>query len=169
MKIYNPLLALAFVAMPFVSHAEPMDKPHCDHSPAMQFGAGKLHEGMPPYLAGLDLSDAQQDKVFALMYPLMPQMREHGKQRHQLMNELHKLSSAEVFDKAKAKQISDKLAGLEKDVMFKHAQIDSQIFAILTLEQRKQLLEKKPFQPVAFHRGASQYHTQNVRPEMNDM
>ncbi len=58
MKISNHLLALALVSMPFVTHAEPMDKPHCDQSPAMQFDVGKPHDGMPamrglpPHLAG---------------------------------------------------------------------------------------------------------------------
>ncbi len=110
-----------------------------------------------------------QDKIFALMYPLMPQMREQGKQHHQLVEELHRLSNAEVFDETKAKQIAEKLASLEKDATFKRAQIDSQIFAILTLEQRKQLSERKPFQSVGFHRSTSQYYVQNIRPEMKDM
>ncbi len=170
MKISNHLLALALVSMPFVSHAESMDKPHCERSPVMQFDAEKPHDGMPsmhglpPHLAGLDLTDAQQDKIFALIYPLMPQMREHGKQRHQLVEELHKLSSAEVFDEVKAKQIAEKLATLEKDATFKRAQIDSQIFVLLTAEQRKQLSERKPHQHEGFSNSKFQSRS-NLRPE----
>lgn len=170
MKISNHLLALALVSMPFVTHAETMDKPHCNRSSAMQFDAEKPHEGMlpmhglPPHLAGLDLTDVQQDKIFALMYPLMPQMREHGKQHHQLVEALHKLSNAEVFDEVKAKQIAEKLAMLEKDAMFKRAQIDSQIFVLLTAEQRKQLLERKPHQHEGFSNSRFQ-SSSHLKPE----
>ena len=163
MKISHHLLALTLVAIPFVSHAESMDKPPCGHPPAMSFDAGKFPEGqppmhgLPPYLAGLDLTDAQQDKIFALTYPLLPQMREHGKQRHQLMEALRQLSNAEPFDEAKAKQIADKLASLEKEAMYKRAQIDSQIFALLTTEQRKQLSERKLHRHEGFNRSGFEH------------
>lgn len=114
---------------------------------------GSPRQSLPPHLAGLDLSSAQQDKLFALIYPQEPRMREQEKQQHELMNELHKISNADNFDDAKAKQLAEKLASLEKERAYNHAKYDSQIYSILTTEQRKQLSEQKPHQQDNFHKS----------------
>jgi Spy/CpxP family protein refolding chaperone len=158
MRISKSLRAFGILALitPLVSHSE--------HQPPMQFGEKQFPErmaplqGLPTQIFELDLSEMQQDKIFALIHPQIPQIWEREKQRHQLINELRKLSDAEIFDEAKAKQSSEKLAELEKDAVFNRAKIDSQIFAILTPEQRKQLLKHKPHLQDDFHKNVSQSH-----------
>lgn len=151
---------------PSTSHSEYIVKPQCDNQPLMQFGKKRFPERvalmqyLPLYYLKLDLSEAQQNKIIDLIHLKIPQIWEHEKQRHQLINELRKLSDADIFDEAKAKQSAAKLAALEKDAVFNRAKIDSQIFAILTPEQRKQLLEHKPHLQDDFHKNVSQFHMQ---------
>lgn len=168
MKITTPILvlALAAIAVPFASNAEPVKRDHCEHA-AKSHSAGKfLHDafatrGLPRHLAALNLSDSQQDKVFELIYPQVPQIRQSEKQREQLMVELKALSSSASFDSDKAKQITEKLADIEQEAMFNRAATDNQIFLILSPEQRKQLAEMKPhhadgFSRSRFHHGSDQ-------------
>jgi Spy/CpxP family protein refolding chaperone len=160
MKITTPILVLALAAMtvPFTSQAEPAKRDRCEHA-AKTHGAGKFsHDafsarGLPPHLAALNLSDSQQDKVFELIYPQVPQIRQSEKQREQLMAELKTLSNSASFDSDKAKQIAEKLAVIEKDTMFNRAAIDNQIFLILSPEQRKQLAEMKSHHADGFSRS----------------
>jgi protein CpxP len=114
---------------------------HCERGANMHHGMGK--PGMPPYLQGLQLSSAQEDQLFALMYPQIPTMRDQHKQRIQLMEELHAASQADKFDEAKVQQLADKMAGLEKQKVMMMARNDAKIFALLTPEQRKKAREFK--------------------------
>jgi periplasmic protein CpxP/Spy len=104
---------------------------------------GGMHHGKPPLLHGIQLTSEQDDKVFALTHAEVPKMREHMKQRHELKQALITLSQASIFDEAKAKQLADKLANLERDGAFNHAKFDSKVFAILTPEQREQAIKNK--------------------------
>lgn len=168
MKITTPILVLALAAMtvPLASQADPAKRDRCEHA-AKSHGAGKFShdafatKGLPPHLAALNLSDSQQDKVFELIYPQVPQIRQSEKQRDQLMAELRALSNSAAFDSDKAKQITEKLAAIDKEVMFNRASIDNQIFLILSPEQRKQLAEMKThhadgFSRSRFHHGSDQ-------------
>ncbi|HEY0843312.1 Spy/CpxP family protein refolding chaperone [Methylotenera sp.] len=168
MKITTPILVLALAAMtvPFVTQAEPAKRDRCEHA-EKSYGAGKFShdaftkKGLPPHLAALNLSDSQQDKVFELIYPQVPQIRQSEKQREQLMSELKALSNSAAFDSDKANQITEKLAAIDKEAMFNRAATDNQIFLILSQEQRKQLAEMKPhhadgFSRSRFHHGSDQ-------------
>nr|WP_294841014.1 Spy/CpxP family protein refolding chaperone [uncultured Methylotenera sp.] len=168
MKITTPILvlALAAIAVPLASQAESMKHDRCEHA-AKPHGAARFsHDafggrGLPPHLAALNLSDSQQDKVFDIIYPQVPQIRQSEKQREQLMAELRALSNSATFDSDKAKQITEKLAVIEQESMFNRAATDNQIFLILNAEQRKQLAEMKQhhggFSKSRFHHGSDQH------------
>lgn len=163
---YKVILIAIYLALaiPFAINAAPVNGSigntdhavnHCEkHRPPFE---EDMSMGLPPHLKDLALSDAQQDKIFSLTYPLMPQMRDQMKQRHQFLGELLKLGNTESFDEAKAKQIVDKLVSIEKDAMLNRARIDSKIFSILTSEQRSKLSEiqnkmsEEPPPPEAAH------------------
>lgn len=150
MKITTSLLAIALTAMtvPLSSYAESGKHARCHQHVEGFHGADKQHEafrmrGVPHHLAALNLSEAQQDKVFELMHAQMPTARQADKQRLQLTEELHKLSSSDTYNEAKAKQLSEKLAAIEKEVALNRATTNHQVYQILTPEQRKQLNEMK--------------------------
>ena len=174
MKITTPILvlALAAITVPLASQAEPMKRDRCEHTAKSHesqgsHGAARFsHDafggrGLPPHLAALKLSDSQQDKVFEVIYPQVPQIRQSEKQREQLMAELRTLSNSATFDSDKAKQITEKLAVIEQESMFNRAATDNQIFLILNAEQRKQLAEMKQhhggFSKSRFHHGSDQH------------
>jgi Spy/CpxP family protein refolding chaperone len=66
-----------------------------------------------------------------------------AKQHQQLMEELHATVQAEKFDDAKAQQLADKAARLEKEKVLTIARHDAKVFALLTPEQRKKAHEFK--------------------------
>jgi periplasmic protein CpxP/Spy len=143
------VLAALAIALPFsaISHAESANKAkHCQHGGERGHfqGKGQHHKmGVPPYLMGLDLTEAQQDKVFAIMHAEAPNRYEGQKQHRKLIEELRSLSQADSFDQAKANQISDQLAKLEKDKALNMATSQAKVFALLTPEQRKKAREFK--------------------------
>ena len=145
-------LAAMAIALPYaaLSHAESTDKPkHCQQGDKRsQFLCGeKSGMGLPPHLRGLDLTEAQQDKVFAIMHAQAPDMYEDHKQHRKLTEELRVLSQADIFDQTKADQISNELGKLEKDKAFNIAANQAKIFALLTPEQRKKMRAFKMPEP----------------------
>lgn len=112
----------------------------CEREGMSQHG---IHDGKPPYLRGLDLTSAQEDQLFNLNYAQVPAMRDRHKQHQQLMAELRATAQAEKFDDAKAQQLADKAAKLEREQVLARARHDAKVFALLTPEQRKKAREFK--------------------------
>lgn len=168
MRISKSLRAFGLLALlsPLAVHAGSIDSPQCGNPPPMTFGKRAflggvpLMQGIPFQYLDLYLTDVQQDKIIALVHPQLPVTWKMEKQRQQLLEELNKLANVDKFDESKGNEIAEKLAALEKDAVFNRAKIDSQIFAILTPEQRKQLSEHKPHPQDDFHKRASQSHMQ---------
>lgn len=110
----------------------------------MQREAGMPAEHLPPYLRGIELTDAQRDQIFDLTYKQMPAQRELGKQLRQIHEQLHTLALGKDYDSAKAKQLVDSQSKLQGQMMLSRIETDHQIYQLLTDEQRKQLEERKP-------------------------
>lgn len=96
------------------------------------FGSHMLHF-MTDYL---DLNDAQQaqvkdilDKEQPTAQPLLDQL----KQSHQ---QLQQLAQATPFDEGKVRSLATQQAQTMADLIVEHARIESQIFQILTPEQK---------------------------------
>jgi Spy/CpxP family protein refolding chaperone len=106
-------------------------------------------ERPPPYLMGLQLSEDQQDKVFAVLHAAAPQFREQMKAARKAHDALRDLAHAVAFDNAKAGALAQSAASAESQLALLHARIDHDIFLLLTPEQRAQLAEKR--RPDAAH------------------
>jgi len=76
---------------------------------------GGGERGIPPHLKQLNLSQSQQDQVFKIMHEELPKMRDQHIARKKIHDELHNLSQGDRFEDAKAQQLVDQLAKLEKD------------------------------------------------------
>jgi periplasmic protein CpxP/Spy len=171
-KLFSKKLAVITalaIALPFsaLSHAEPVNKSkYCQHGGERGHFQGKGQHskmGVPPYLMGLDLTEAQQDKVFAIMHAEAPSKYEGQKQHRKLIEELRTLSQADSFDQAKANLISDQLAKLEKDKALNMATSEAKVFALLTPEQRKKAREFKMQEP-GFNHGFGRGKAHDVEP-----
>ncbi len=93
----------------------------------------------PPFLHGLDLSEAQQDKVFAILLANAPLIHEQEKLAHKSGKELHALLDSDQYDEGKIKALADTEAHAMAQLMLLHARGMHQILALLTPEQRTQL------------------------------
>jgi Spy/CpxP family protein refolding chaperone len=154
-KIFAALL----LAAPFLVHAQapaafdPSCMAKMSHHRAdggQHFGKhGAGPEGMPPFLRGLNLSEAQKDQIFELRHKQAPLMRDKAKASHQAMDELRQLSLADRYDDARAKSLARNAADAQAEMALMRAQSDQKIVALLTPEQRQQITAKIAAKPGA--------------------
>jgi Spy/CpxP family protein refolding chaperone len=139
------LLAACLAATPaFAAGEPPMEADHDrgpgGHGPGgpgpdMPFGRMPLH--------GLKLSDAQQDKLFAIMHAQAPERREHEKAIRKAHEALRELGRADKFDDAKAGALSRDLGQAVAAEALLRARTEAQALAVLTPEQREQLRQRR--------------------------
>jgi Spy/CpxP family protein refolding chaperone len=92
----------------------------------------------------LELTEAQQDKIFNLMHAQAPAMREQMKTLRKAEDELRNLRTSADFNEAKAKTLIDRIASLRADHEMARLQTERQILDVLTPEQRQKLSEIRP-------------------------
>jgi len=98
----------------------------------------------PHYLRGLNLTEAQRDKVFGVMHAQAPGMREKAKVHLAAEEALRQLTAAPDYSEVKAWALADTLGKSVAEMALARTKTDRQIFDLLTAEQRKQLAEMKP-------------------------
>jgi len=117
--------------------------------PEMPFDAGAdmrgmhgghgAHNGLMGHLHGLHLSEAQQDKLFAIHHAAQPEQREHMKAIRKAHEGLAELARAERFDDARAAALSRDLGqAIAADALLQ-ARTEAQALAVLSPEQREGL------------------------------
>src|SRR5574343_1386225 len=133
-----PLSAVAFGG----AHGAPS---HCGGA-EMPGKAGHRGPGemMPPYLRGLELSEAQRDKVFAILHAQAPAMREKAKAVQRAEADLRGLAMSAEYSEARARALADASAKAMAEMTLARLATDRQVLEVLTPEQRKQAAEMKP-------------------------
>lgn len=111
------------------------------------FGPGPGFGGRPPFLRGVVLTEAQQDKVFAILHGEAPYLREQAKASARAHEALRALASADKFDDAKAAALAKEAATADANIALQHVRTQQKLLAVLTPEQRKQQAEEKPRHP----------------------
>jgi len=110
---------------------------------AMRAGLPPLGEpgfgAMPPFLHGLDLSIAQQDKVFAILHAQAPTLYEQDKAAARAYDALRSLARAEHYDDAQALALTRDVANAKAHQLLQRVRTEQKLLAILTPEQRKKL------------------------------
>ena len=96
-------------------------------------------EGLPPFLRGVELSEAQQDKVFAATYAQAPLLREQQKIAFKAHEQLRELAASNHYDDAKAVGLANGAAQAMATISLQHARLEQQLLAVLTPEQRQQV------------------------------
>jgi Spy/CpxP family protein refolding chaperone len=92
-----------------------------------------------PMLRGLALSEAQRDKVFAILHKQAPILREKAKAIRRAQEELRALPLSAQYDYTKAKSVADAGAQALGELTLLRADVEHQIYLVLTSEQRQQL------------------------------
>ncbi|MBA5603880.1 Spy/CpxP family protein refolding chaperone [Duganella sp. FT3S] len=142
---------------PGVDDGHPMRGPEAMRGgpamPGMMPFGGPGMAGEPPFLRGLDLSEAQQDKVFAILHAQEPYLRDQGKAAAKAHAALRELAHGAQYDDAKAASLAQAGAQAMANIMLQHVRMEQKLLALLTPEQRKQLDERgrpqdQPRQPL---------------------
>jgi Spy/CpxP family protein refolding chaperone len=102
-----------------------------DHEMGMGMGFGR------GFLRGLDLSDAQQDKVFELRHAQAPAERAKRKAAREAMQGLRTLAMSDAYDAKKAKELAQTHAQAMVELAVMRAEFAQKVRALLTPEQRK--------------------------------
>ena len=155
------------IALPFsaLSHAEPSHagqgkncgghdgKHHHGFHHGIKHGgikhSGNWGEpGVAHHFKALNLTQDQQDKIFAIKHEQAPIKYAQHKQHRETLLALRSLAQADQFDEAKAQQLADQLGKLEKEKVLNRLKTEAKISAVLTPEQRAKAREFK-----AAHRG----------------
>ncbi|MCC7597924.1 periplasmic heavy metal sensor [Janthinobacterium sp. FW305-129] len=134
LSIVLSLLLLSACSMPLVALAQQEFAPDGPPPRAMP--------GPPPFLHGIELSEAQQDKVFAATHAQAPLLREQERIAFQAHAQLRALAASDAYDDAKAGALASTAAQAMAAISLQQARLEQQLLAVLTPEQRKQAQQR---------------------------
>lgn len=97
--------------------------------------------GRPPFARGIELSEAQDDKVFAILHAQEPYLREQGKAAAKAHEALRALGSAAQYDDAKAAALAKDAATAMANIALQRVRTEQKLLAVLTPEQRTKQAE----------------------------
>lgn len=106
------------------------------------FGPGGPQDGVPPFLRGIDLSEAQQDQVFAILHAQIPLLREQHKRVAKARSALYQLAASANYDDAKAAALAQSAAQAMASISLQQVRSEQKLLALLTPEQRRQALQR---------------------------
>jgi Spy/CpxP family protein refolding chaperone len=152
MKTPSILLAAALALPLIAAHADDMGP---GRPPMMQ---GDEHDGperggpghgpgRAPFFRGIELSEAQEDKVFAILHAEAPYLREQSRAAARAHEALRDMGRSDKYDDAKAAALAQAEASAEANITLQHVRTRQKLLAVLTPEQRKQEAEGKPGRP----------------------
>jgi Spy/CpxP family protein refolding chaperone len=107
------------------------------------FGPGAGFGGVPPYLRGIELTEAQQDKVFAIVHGQVPYLRDQAKARDKADRALFALHGAAKYDDAAAVRLAQAAAQADANITLSHLRTEQKVLGVLTADQRKALDERR--------------------------
>jgi protein CpxP len=134
LSIVVSLLLLSACSMPLVALAQQELAPD---GPPPQAMPG------PAFLRGIELSEAQQDKVFAATYAQAPLLREQEKIAFKAHAQLRELAASDAYDDAKAGALASTAAQAMATISLQQARLEQQLLAVLTPEQRQQARQRR--------------------------
>ena len=155
-NVRNILLA-AVLALPLLALAGEMGADQPPAPPGEHGLRGPEHDGhgpfpfggpgRPPFFRGLELSEAQEDKIFAILHAEAPYLREQFKTAGKAREALRALAASDKYDDAKAAALANEAATAEANIALQHVRTEQKLLAVLTPEQRKQQAEEWPRHP----------------------
>ena len=119
--------------------AGPMPPGHGGGTLWSQHGFAGPEDPTPPMLHGLSLTEAQCDKVFAILHAQAPLLREQFKLARGAQEALLALTMSMQYDKAKARSLADAGARALGELSLARADAEHGIYLALTDAQREQL------------------------------
>ena len=148
------LVLAAALALPLASYAAgpamppggPDGGPSGERGPRGPHGFGGPGH-MRVFMHGLDLDEAQEDKVFAILHAQEPYIREQSRALRKAQQALDALGKADKYDDAKAASLAQAAAQAMSNLELQRVRTEQKLLGVLTAEQRKQLDQRKPPRP----------------------
>ncbi|HTN94968.1 MAG TPA: Spy/CpxP family protein refolding chaperone [Gallionella sp.] len=144
------LVAFLTLALPIIANARTWGDGDRDHRHMRPVSAEMSHHehcdedgGMYPMARGLDLSESQRDKIFAIKYAQGQALYDQDKIVRNAYIDLHKMATSDQYVDDKAEAISDSLAKARAKIALIRAREEHQIYALLTDEQRRLLSSRQ--------------------------
>jgi len=137
-------LPLASQAQQGAQHGQDAGPPRAMPGPPPGMGLHGNSDGLPPFMHGIELSEAQQDKVFAATYAQAPFLREQEKIAFKAHQQLRELASSNVYDDSQAQALARSAAEAMAAISLQRARLEQQLLAVLTPEQRQQVEARRP-------------------------
>ncbi len=97
----------------------------------------------PPFLRELSLSEAQQDKVFAIVHAAAPVLRDQSKAVAKSRDALRELVNSAQFSDTSAKALADAQGKAETQLTFTRARMEHDVYAALTPEQQARVAKQR--------------------------
>lgn len=141
--LFVPILLAASLATASLATAQqspPPAPPFGEHGPDRDDGPDR-GPGMHPH--GVKLTEAQQDKLFALHHAAEPARREREKAMRRAHDALREMGESGKFDEARATALAQALGQAVAAEELDHARDQAQFLALLTPEQRTQMQAEK--------------------------
>lgn len=104
-------------------------------------GMGGMVGGRAPILRGVELTEAQEDKVFAILHAEKPYLREQAKAAAKAHEALREMAGAEKYSDAKAASLAQAAGTAMANIALQRVRTEQKLLAVLTPEQRKQQAE----------------------------
>ena len=99
----------------------------------------------PPLLSGIDITEAQQDKIFEILHAASPALRNKWKALRKAREFLRELSHSAQPNSTRAAAVVEACAEASRQLELVQLQVDDDVFAVLTSEQQGKLLELKRY------------------------
>ena len=91
----------------------------------------------------MELTEAQEDKVFAILHAEQPYLRDQAKAAAKAREALRALAGADKYDDAKAASLAQAAATAGANIELQHVRTRQKLLAVLTPEQRKAQAEQR--------------------------
>ena len=106
-------------------------------------GPGPGPDGHPPLFRDVELTDAQEDKIFAILHAEKPYLREQARAAAKADEALRALATADKYDDAKAASLAQAVATAGANIALQHVRTRQKLLAVLTPEQRQKQAEQR--------------------------
>jgi Spy/CpxP family protein refolding chaperone len=97
----------------------------------------------PPFLRGLELTDEQRDKIFAIEHAAEPALREQVKALHKAREALRDAATRDAYNEAEVRTSTESAGRAMSDLALLRIGGEHEIYALLTPAQRAEIASRR--------------------------
>jgi Spy/CpxP family protein refolding chaperone len=152
------IAALAVLLGTVIAHSQTADDAAAPPPPFHEHGFGMGEHMLGFFADRLNLTDAQQTQIKAVMQKEHPVLKPLFQQAHQIDLQLRQYAEGS-YDETKVRVLASQKAQVEAELSVQETRIHNELFQVLTAEQQTKLKEME-----ATHEARMQQHMQQAPP-----